>query len=100
MKAVGQFSHCGSPLHITEDRRTRIGFVIKMDLCCLVCDKTANIMDPYSNDDLQVNTRAILAARIGRGRNGLATFAGTMGMPPPLTRPHTTIRNEEDRGSS
>ena len=95
MRAVSAFTCCGSPLTISEDRRSRRGFVVKMAICCTVCGKSSKIMDPYSEEDLQVNTRSVLAARtIGKGRNGLATFAGMMGMPPPLTRSHISKHNE------
>ena len=67
----------------------------KMAICCKVCGKESVIMDPYSSDDLEVNTRSLVAARMmGKGRNGLATFAGIMGMPSPLTRPHILLHNE------
>ena len=44
---------------------------------------------PYDNEDLRVNTRAVLASRTAVcGRAGLATFAGMIGMVPPLTSKH------------
>ena len=95
MRAISAFSCCGTPLTLTEDRRSRRGFVVKMAICCKVCGKESVIMDPYSSDDLEVNTRSLVAARMmGKGRNGLATFAGIMGMPSPLTRPHISLHNE------
>lgn len=69
--------------------------MVKMAICCTVCGKSSKIMDPYSPEDLKVNTRSVVAARtISKGRNGLATFVGIMGMPPPLARAHVVLHNE------
>ena len=88
-RAVSAFSCCGSPLSVTEDRTSRRGFVVKMAICCTVCGKKSKIIDPYCEDDLEVNRRSVLALRVmGKGRSGLATFAGVMGMLPPLTQTH------------
>ena len=77
---------------MTEDRTSRRGFVVKMAICCTVCGKKSKIIDPYCEDDLEVNHRSVLASRVmGKGRSGLATFAGMMGMLPPLTTPITMM---------
>ena len=48
----------------------------------------------YDEEDLQVNTRAVLAARTaGHGRAGLTVFAGMMGMEPPLSHTHYPLHN-------
>ena len=52
----------------------------------------------YSEEDLEVNLRSVLAARaIGRGRTGLATFTGFMGMLPPISRAHYMSHTEQIR---
>ena len=89
MNAVSAFTCCGSPLTVKQDRRSRRGFVVRLDIVCSVCGKTSNIMNPYREEDLQVNTRAVVAARsAGKGRTGLCHFAGMMGMLPPLHQSH------------
>ncbi len=94
MNAVSVFSCCGSPLTVKEDRRSRRGFVTKLAIICSVCGKTGTIMDPYKEEDLQVNTRAVLAARTaGKGRTGLSHFAGMMGMLPPLSQSHYSVHS-------
>lgn len=92
MRAIGAFSCCGTPLTIKEDRSQRRGFVSKLDISCSVCGKSSSIQDPYDNNDLQVNTRAVLASS-GHGLAGLAEFAGMMGMVPPLTSKHYPEHN-------
>ena len=58
-----------------------------LTICCSVCGKSACITDPYNDGDLDVN-RSVLAMRtIGKGRAGLATFSGMMGMKPPPPPP-------------
>lgn len=81
-KALKAFTCCCSPLTLTEDRSRRRGFVCKLEICCSVCGKSSNITNPYNTE---VNSRSVLAARaIGKGRADLATFAGMMGIPPPV----------------
>ena len=50
------------------------------------------ITDPYQKRDLETNTNFVLAMRaVGKGRAGLKTFCGMMGMLPPVSqRPYTT----------
>jgi hypothetical protein len=101
MRAVGVFSCCGSPLTICENRSTRKGLVTKISICCSVCGKQSLLTDPYNEEDLKVNTRSVLAARvIGRGRGGLAAFTGFMGMLPPITSNHFTLHNEKIRDAT
>jgi hypothetical protein len=96
MNAVSVFSCCGSPLTVKEDRRSRRGFVMKLAIVCSACGKTGTIMDPYKDEDLQVNTRAVLAARTaGKGRTGLSHFAGVMGMLPPLHSSHYAVHSSK-----
>ena len=95
-RAVSAFSCCGSPLSVTEDRTSRRGFVVKMAICCTVCGKKSKITDPYCEDDLEVNSRSVLASRVmGKGRSGLATFACVMGMLPPLTQTHHSYHYDD-----
>ena len=85
-RALSAFSCCDTPLLIMEDRIQRRGFVSKLEIFCSVCWKMSTITNPYCDEDRQVNTRAVLAARMaGYGRSGLADFAGVMGMVPPVT---------------
>ena len=94
MRAIGAFSCCGSPLTVTEDRSSRRGLVVKISICCNTCGKKSSLTDPYNDEDLEVNRRSVLAARtIGKGRSGLATFTGMMGMVPPTTQTHYASHN-------
>ena len=69
--------------------------MVKTALYCTAYGKSSKIMDPYYEEDFRVNTRSMLAAKaIGKGRNGLATFAGMMGRPLPFTRPKISQYNE------
>lgn len=96
MKAVSAFSCCGSPLSVSENRSSRRGLVVKIAICCSVCGKKSVLTDPYSDEDLEVNQRSVLAARaIGKGRQGLATFTGMMGMLPPVASQHYTVYNDK-----
>ena len=89
LSAVSAFSCCGSPLTITEKRAQRRGCVTKLMICCSVCGKTSDLLNPYRSEDLELNTRSVLAARMaGLGRAGLANFSGMMGMLPPLAPSH------------
>ena len=79
ISAVSAFSCSKSPLTMTEDRSQRSGFVCKLAICCTVCGKSANIINPYCDHDLEVNGRSVLVAKaIGKGQPGLATFSGLM----------------------
>ena len=94
MRAIGKFTCCGSPITVVEDRSTRKGLVLKIAFRCTVCNKQSLITDPYSEEDLEVNDRALLAMRtVGHGRAGLATFTGMMGMLPPMSASNTSIHN-------
>ena len=76
-EAVGTFSCCRTPLSVTDDRSARRGFVSRLSINCTVCGKSAVLTNPYSAEDLKVNTRSVLAARaIGKGSAGLATLLG------------------------
>ena len=60
-----------------------------IEIHCTACIWSTKLTNPYSEADLEVNKRSIVAARaIGRGRSGLATFTGLMGMLPPISYPH------------
>ena len=60
------------------------------------CGTSALVVDPYDADDLEVNGRSVLAMRtIGKGRTGLATFCGMMGMPPPISANHFSTHNQK-----
>ncbi len=90
--AVSVFSCCGSPLTVTEERKSRRGLVSKVSICCTVCGKKSLVTDPYREEDLAVNSRSILGMRvIGKGRASLESFTGIMGMfpPPPPPPPHS-----------
>ena len=64
-------------------------FGFKVSVCCTVCGKKSLVTDPYCEEDLAVNSRSILGMRvIGKGRASLESFAGIMGMLPPLSKPH------------
>ena len=94
MRAVGVFTCCGSPLTVSEDRKARRGFVSKLMISCTVCGKSSAITDPYQEEDQEVNTRSFLAARMtGQGRARLVTFAGMMGMLPPLHNSNYLLHN-------
>lgn len=68
---------------------------MKLAFCCTMCGKTSVITDPHSEDDLQVNSRSVLAGRVmGKGRAGVATYHGMMGMLPPVTQQHYSYYNE------
>ena len=56
------------------------------------------LTNPYSEEDLEVNQRSVLPVRaIGRGRSGLTTFTGFMGMLPPISQAHYISHTEQIR---
>ena len=67
----------------------------KISICCTVCGKKSSVTDPYPAEDVVVNNRAHLAIRtIWKGRAGLATFSGMMGIAPPITSKHNGTYNQ------
>ena len=90
------FTCCGSPLVVVEDRNLRRGVVSKLSICCSVCGKSSAIKDSYQKRDLETNTKSVLAMTvIGKGRAGLETFCGMMGMLPPVSqRAYTTQKQK------
>lgn len=101
MKALSNFSCCGSPLTVVEDRAQRRGFVSRIAICCTICGTESLITDPYCEEDLEVNSRSVLAMRLtGQGRAGLATFAGVMGMPPPVSASNFSVHNKKLRDAT
>ena len=94
--AVSAFTCYGSPLAVVEDRNQRRGLVSKLSICCSVCGKSSAITDPYQKRDLETNTNSVLAMRaIGKGRAGLETFCGMMGMLPPVSQRAYTTENQK-----
>ena len=81
-RAVGIFSWCGSPLTVTEDRQCRRGLMSRVAICCMLYGKQSFLTDPYRAEDQTVNTKSILAMRIGKGRASLDTFTAMIGMLP------------------
>ena len=84
---VGACSACGAPLALREDLVTRRGLVSKLVIGCTssVCDKEAEITNPYSSDAKSLNARSVIAMRaIGRGQASLESFCGFMDMLPPM----------------
>lgn len=95
-KRIGVFSCCGSPLTVTVEPSSRRGLVTQVAICCSICGTYALVADPYDEDDLEMNSRSVLASRsIGKGRAGLATFCGMMGMPPPISGSNYSIHNKK-----
>ena len=81
---------------MTVKPSNRRGLVVEVAICCKICGTSALVVDPYDADDLEVNGRSVLAMRtIGRGRTGLATFCGMMGMPPPISANHFSTHNQK-----
>ena len=67
----------------------------KISICCTICSKKSLITDPYCEEDLEENSRSVLAMRaIGQGRAGLATFTGLMGMHPPVSASNFSTHNK------
>ena len=67
----------------------------KISICCTVFGKKSSVTDPYRAEDVVVNSRAHLAMRtIGKGRAGLATFSGIIGVAPPITSKHYGTYNQ------
>ena len=78
---------CGSPVTVKEDRSLRRSLVSSIALHCTVCTWSTKLTNSYSEEDLEVNQWSVLAARaVGRGRSGLSTFTGFMGMLPPISQ--------------
>ena len=95
-KRISVFSCCGSPLTVTVEPSSRRGLVTQVAICCNICGTYALVTDPYDDDDLEMNGRSVLAMRsIGRGRAGLATFCGMMGMPPPISDSNYSTHNKK-----
>ena len=70
----------------------------KISICWTVCGKKSSVTDPYRPEDVVVNSRAHLAMRIiGKGRAGLATFSGMMGIAPPITSKYYGTYNQRLR---
>ena len=106
-RAVSAFSCSSSPLTVTEDSNSRRGLVSKLSISCSVCGKSSTITDSYSKKDLEVNSKYVLAMRVGKGRGALETFSGLMGMLPPISQPAYSSRNkkllvvsQKERGAS
>ena len=95
-KRISVFSCCGSPLTVTVEPSSRRDLVTQVAICCSVCGTYALVTDPYDEDDLEMNGRSVLVMRsIGRGRAGLATFCGMMGMPPPISDSNYSVHNKK-----
>ena len=83
-------------LTVTEDRNSGRGLVSKLSISCSVCGKSSAITDPYSKQDLEVNSQSVLAMRVvGKGRGALDTFSGLMGMLPPISQPAYSSHNKK-----
>ena len=94
--AVSAFTCCGSSLAVVEDRNQRRGLVSKLSICCSVCGKSSVITDPCQKRDLETSTKFVLAMRaIGKGRAGLETFCGMMGMLPPVSQRAYITQNQK-----
>ena len=79
---------CNSPLTVKEDLVLRRGICTKLSLSCtnLYCAGSDDAFCDPSKHSKAFNTRFILAGKMcGRGRSGLETISGFMGLPPPLT---------------
>ena len=79
---------CNSPLTVKEDLVSRRGICTKLSLSCtnLYCAGSDDAFCDPSKHSKAYNTRFILAGKMcGRGRAGLETISGFMGLPPPLT---------------
>ena len=101
MEAVSAFSCCSVPLTVREDRSCRRGLVSKISICCTVCGKKSSVTGPYHAEDVVVNSRAHLAMRtIEKGRAGLATSSGMMGIAPPITSKHYGTYNQRLRDAT
>ena len=79
---------CNSPLTVKEDLVLRRGICTKLSFSCtnFYCAGIDDAFcDPFKHSKAY-NTRFILAGMMcGRGRSGLETISGFMGLPPPLT---------------
>ena len=94
--AASAFTCCGSPLAVIEDRNQRRRLVTKLAICCSVCGKSSAITDPYQKRDMETDIKSVLAMRaIGKGRAGLETFCGMMGMLPPVSQRAYTTQNQK-----
>ena len=61
-----------------------------------MCGKSSAITYPYQKRDLETNTKYVLVMRaIGKGRAGLETFCGMMGMLPPVSQRVYTTENQK-----
>ena len=79
---------CNSPLTVKENLVLRRGICTKLTLSCtnLYCAGSDDAFCDPSKHSKASNTRLILAGKMcGRGRAGLETISGFMGLPPPLT---------------
>ena len=64
--------------------------------CCSVCGKSSAITDPYQKRDLETSTKSVLVMELqGKGRAGLETFCGMMGMLPPVSQRAYTTQNQK-----
>ena len=84
---VGVCSASGSPLKLKEDLVTRRGLVSKLVIGCTssVCNKEAEITNPYSSDAKTLNARSVRVMRaIGQGQASLESYCGFMDMLPPM----------------
>ena len=75
---------CGGDVQLHE--RTRCGIAPELSLTCATCGfKTTRLMSQRHGRFLEVNRRAVFAARVaGIGREGLQKFFAIMNMPPPF----------------
>ena len=79
---------CGSSLTVKEDLVLRSGICTKLSLSCTdsLCAGSDDAFCDPSKHSKAYNSRFILAGRMcGRGRAGLETISGFLGLPPPLT---------------
>ena len=79
---------CGSSLTVKKDLVLRRGICTKLSLSCTnsLCAGSDDAFCDPSKHSKAYNSRFILAGRMcGRGRAGLETISGFLGLPPPLT---------------
>ena len=60
---VGKCTACDSTLTVREDLASRRGLVLRMTICCTVCDQKVHVSEPYSDKAKSLNTKYVLAMR-------------------------------------
>ena len=72
-----------------------------IEIHCILCTWSTKLTNQYSENDLEIKKRSVVAAKaIGRGRSGLATFTGLIGMLPPISYPHYMAHCREIKKST